>query len=134
MAASKRTKKLRRGVWVTNILSILLSFGPLISYIILAFKNSQSSTTDKCILLSMLSVGVILSGMAVFLKYIPKCSIWLIIIGLYLCLDNIIGTILVIAITQVIDEIIVVPVNRVYKNKLETNKEIDRALSDRALL
>ena len=126
---SSRTKKLRIAAWFTTILSVLLSIGPVCTYAVLAFKNSQASTTDKCILLSMLSVGVILSLMALITKYTPRCRMWLIIIGLYLCLEHILGTILVIAITQVLDELVVAPMARRYRAKLLINKEYDKRQS-----
>lgn len=126
MMASTRTKKLRLIAFLLTLLSILLTIGPLCVYSVKAFTNSQASSTDKCVLLSMLSIGTILSLVCIINKYTPRCRIWLVIIGLYLCLDSILGCILVIAITQVIDELIVAPIARRYREKLRINKEIDK--------
>lgn len=126
MATSKRTKNLRVKAWVLTILSVVLSVGPLVLYSVKAFMNSQASTNDKCILLSLISVGVVLSIVCIINKYTPRCRIWLILIGLYLCLDSILGTVLVIAITQVLDELLVGPMARRMRHKLLINKEIDK--------
>lgn len=123
---SKYTKKLKVISILLTLLSLLLSIGPLIVYSTLALTNAQCDTSDKCILLSMLSIGTILSLVCIINKYTPRCRIWLVIIGLYLCLDSILGCILVIAITQVLDELIVAPIARRYREKLRINKEIDK--------
>lgn len=125
---SNRTKKIKRISVILTILSILLSIGPLVLYSAKAFITSDS-TVNKCILLSMISVGTILSLVCLINKYTPRCRIWLVVIGLYLCLDSILGTILVIAITQVLDELLVAPMARRYREKLHINKEMDIRLN-----
>ena len=126
MMVSTRTKKLRLIAFIMTVLSVILTIGPLCIYSVKAFTNAQATTSDKCVLLSMLSIGTILSIVCIINKYTPRCRIWLIIIGLYLCLDSILGCILVIAITQVIDELIVGPIARRYREKLHINREIDK--------
>lgn len=126
MMTSKRTKKLKLIALILSILSILLSVGPLIIYSTMALTNAQASTADKCILLSMISVGTILSLVCVINKYTPRCRVWLIVLGLYLCLDKFIGCILIIGITQVIDELIIAPIAKRYREKVRINKEIDK--------
>ena len=123
---SSRTKKLTITAAILTVLSFLLSVGPLVIYSVLAFQNAQASTADKCILLSMLSVGAILSIICIINKYTPRCRIWLVVIGLFLCLDYILGCILVIAITQILDELLVAPMARRMRHKLLINKEIDK--------
>ena len=128
MKKTQRTKKIAHTALILSIISILLSIGPLVFYSAKAFITS-TSTTNKCILLSMISIGTILSIVCLINKYTPRCRIWLIVIGLYLCLDSILGTILVIAITQVLDELLVAPMARKYREKLHINKEMDIRLN-----
>ena len=128
MKKTQRTKKIALTALILSIISILLSIGPLVFYSAKAFITS-TSTTNKCILLSMISIGTILSIVCLINKYTPRCRIWLIVIGLYLCLDSILGTILVIAITQVLDELLVAPMARKYREKLHINKEMDIRLN-----
>ena len=122
---SKRTKSFKIKAIIFTALSIILSIGPLVAYSILAFK-SHAGNTEKCLLLSFISFGVILSVVCLINKYTPRCRIWLILIGLYICLENILGCILVIAITQILDEIVICPLAKSFRSKYRINKEIDK--------
>lgn len=121
-----RTKQLRLGAWFFTILSIALTWGPLITYLAMAYQSASATVVDKVALTSLLSVGVILSLVCLLNKYTLRCKTWLLLIGLWMCLDHILGCILVIAITQCVDEIIISPIAKMYRNKLTINKEIDR--------
>lgn len=120
-----RTKKLKHISFFLCMLSILLSFGPLIVYSCISFA-SQADVVGKVTLVSMITVGIVLSLVCVINKYTPRCRLWLILIGLYMCLDNFIGCVLVMAITQCLDELIVAPLHKKYKHLYTINKEIDK--------
>ena len=129
---SQRTKHVIRVSIIMRVLSIILDLGPIAVYAVLAFQN-HSTPANKCVLLSMLSVGVVLAIGTILVNITrkvktkaPRCGLWLVVIGLYLCLDSIIGCILVIAVTQVINELIVLPIARHYEKKIHINREIDR--------
>ena len=124
-----RTKKLGLAAGILTLLSIVLSIGPLIVYSVMAFNSAGATTVDKVTLLSMLSVGTILSLVCLINKYTPRCRLWIILIGLYVCLDSFIGCVLVMAITQCVDELLVCPLAKHYRNKRAINKEIDKRLS-----
>lgn len=121
-----RTKKFKILALVTTLLSFVLSFGPLIVYSVIAFSDAGATTVDKVTLMSMLTVSVIMSLVCLVNKYTPRCRLWLILIGLYMCIDHFIGCILVLAITQCVDELIVHPLSKHYRNKWSINKEIDK--------
>lgn len=123
---TKRTKHMLIAAAILTALSVILSFGPLVIYGARALMNSNATTADKCILLSMICVGTILSIVCILNKYTPRCRIWLVLIGLYVCLDNLIGCIIVLAVTQFLDEMIVHPMARSYRNKYTINKEMDK--------
>ena len=121
-----RTKKLRLTGLLLTALSLILTFGPLIVYLVLAYGNAMAAPVGKITLTAMLGVSVIMSFVCLINKYTPRCRLWLILIGLYMCLDNFIGCILVLAITQCVDELIVSPLAKHYRNLHRINKEIDR--------
>lgn len=123
---SDRTKKLRAAAWILTLLSAVLSSGPLIVYSAKALVKSNATTTEKCLLLSFISFGVILSLVCVINKYTPRCRIWLILLGFYICLDNILGCILVLGITQILDELLVHPLAKAARQKYSINKELDK--------
>lgn len=120
-----RTKKMRLASIFLTLASILLSVGPLIVYLVLGYTEAQTSV-GQITLTAMLGVSVILSLVCLINKYSPRCRMWLILIGLYMCLDNFIGCILVLAITQCVDELIVCPMAKRYRELYRTNREIDR--------
>ena len=122
-----RTKKMRLTSLFLTLASILLSIGPLIVYLVLGYQQAQS-TVGQITLTSMLGVSVILSLVCIINKYSPRCRLWLILIGLYMCLDNFIGCILVLAITQCLDELVISPLAKRYRELYRTNKEIDRRM------
>lgn len=123
-----RTKKLKLIATVLTLLSICLSIGPLVVYSVIAFNAAGATTVDKVTLMSLISVGTILSLVCMINKYTPRCRLWLILIGLYVCLDSFIGCVLVMAITQCVDELIVCPLAKHYRNVHKINKEIDKRL------
>lgn len=126
MSKSERTKQLTVAAWFFTLFSLILTWGPIIIYTVMAYQTASASVTDKVALTSLLSVGVIMSIVCLINKYTLRCRTWLVLIGLWLCLDSILGCILVIAITQCVDEIIVQPIAKSYRNKLTINKEIDK--------
>lgn len=121
-----RTKKFKLGAWICTLLSIILSIGPLVVYSVIAFNNAGATTVDKVTLMSMLSIGVILSLVCAINKYTPRCRLWLVLIGLYVCLDSFIGCVLVMAITQCADELVVHPLAKYFRSKYSINREIDK--------
>ena len=123
-----RTKKFKLGALICTLLSIVLSIGPLVVYSVMAFNSAAATTVDKVTLMSMLSVGVILSLVCAINKYTPRCRLWLVLIGLYVCLDSFIGCVLVMAITQCADELVVNPLAKHFRSKYSINKEIDKRL------
>lgn len=121
-----RTKKLKLTGLLLTAFSLLLTFGPLIVYLVLAYNNTMAAPVGKITLTAMLGVSVIMSFVCLINKYTPRCRLWLILIGLYMCLDNFIGCILVLAITQCLDELLISPLAKHYRNLHRINKEIDR--------
>ena len=124
---TSRTKKINNIKWILFSLSQMLTVGPLLVYAGIALSGS-SDTKSKAILLSMISVSVIFSLVCIINKYTPRCKVWFILLGLYLCLDHFLGCVLLLAITQTVDELVVVPLYKHYKQLYVTNKEIDKRL------
>ena len=121
-----RTKKLGLIAKILTLFSLLLSFGPLMVYLVLSYSSAVAEPVGKITLTAMLGVSVILSFVCLVNKYSPRCRLWLILIGLYMCLDSFIGCILVLAITQCLDELIISPLAKHYRNLHRINREIDR--------
>lgn len=122
-------KNKRIYIWLF-VISLLLNIGPLIFYATDAYMSAVDKPVGQYILTGTLTVGVILCIAAVVLKHIPKCTVWLILIGLYICLDGILSVIIVLAATQLVDELIIAPLCHKYKTRIEASKvyeEYERA-------
>ena len=121
-----RTNHLRVCTYFFSLLSLILTWAPIIIYVAMSYQSVTANVVDKITLTSLLTVGVIMSIVCLMNRYTLRCRTWLVLIGLWLCLDKILGCILVLAITQIVDELIVHPAANYYRNKLSINKEIDR--------
>ena len=123
MTKTTKTYKLVAGLLL--IVSILLNVAPLGAYTIIGLSEANL-VSEKVALVSTVFVVLILSVIAWINKTTMRSRIWVVILGLYFCLDSFIAPLLIIAITQVLDEWIISPLHKYYKNKYSINREIDK--------
>lgn len=119
------TKKLKCGALIFTILSLLCMFGPMIWFCAAAFI-SNTATIYKVALTSTIAIVIIMTAVAALNKWAARCRIWIILLALYFCLNNFLTVILIFAITQIIDELILAPVKHHLWNKYRINREIDK--------
>ena len=120
-----RTRRYKTSAIILSMISILLSWGPLIGYIVIAL-NTEEATGAKAVLLSCLSVSVIISLICVINKIAPRCRFLIILAGIAVVLDSIDSVIIILAVTQAVDELIVCPLKKHVVDIYKINKEIDR--------
>lgn len=120
-----RTRRYKTAAIILSLISLLLSWGPLIGYI-LAALNKEDATGAKAVLLSCLSVSVIISAVCVINKTAPRCRFLIILAGVAVVLDTIDSVIIILAVTQALDELIVCPLKNHVVDIYKINKEIDR--------
>lgn len=128
MKASNYTKKARKIAIFLTILSVLLCLGPAFFYTGAALLGG-AATTAKVGLVFTVFVSLVMSMVCFVRKTILKSSTWLLCIGIWLCLDSIVGMLIITAICQVVDELIVAPLARRFREKARTNAEIDKRLT-----
>lgn len=122
---SDRTKKFKRLNILFTILGCLLTYGPLLAAIIVGFSNVSVTTEKKLYLGFCLSAAVILTIYSVMLKHHIRSTVWLVVLGIYFCIQSIEWLIISIAVCTVLDEFIVDPVKKKVRAKFVINKEID---------
>ena len=122
------TKKLKRKYIIATILSFLLNVCPLLVFTIIAFI-SGTAIVHKVTLSMTLLIVLIFTAVTFINKTVFRSKLWILLIGLWLCLDNILTPLIVFAACQVIDELIVTPLKNYYKNRYRINKEMDTRLS-----
>jgi hypothetical protein len=121
------TKKYRSTYIILMIVSLILNLFPVAFYVVKAFMES-SATYQKVALSSTIFISLILTCVSLLTKVNIRSIIWILFIGLYVCLDSIINMIWFIAIFQVTDELVITPLKKMVKNKWIINKELDKRL------
>lgn len=122
------TKTYRTWYWVLTIICVLLNIAPLLTYTCIALFSS-ALIVEKVALCGSVFVVLIMTGVSLVNKVAMKSRIWVLLLGLYLCLQNIITPLLVIAICQVVDELLASPIRNRVREKLVINKELDKRLA-----
>lgn len=124
---AKITKKYKILYWIFSILSFISIIFPVAFYVVKGYVES-SVVTEKVTLTCTLLIAIILTIVNILFKKRIRSIIWIILIGIYICIDNILVMILLIAIGTILDEFIFTPLKLHYKNKHFVNKEIDKRL------
>lgn len=120
-----RTSKMRRAYWIFAIMSLLLNICPLAVYTIKALY--EANLTHEKIALSMtVFVVLIMTIISIANKIVLRSRLWIILIGVYICIDYIMTPLIIIAVCQILDELLIAPLKKSFKNKLIINKEIDK--------
>ena len=119
------TKKYRTIFWSLVVLSILLQVGPLITYGIIGYVESDL-VTEKVALSMTVVIVAVLTVVSFINKVALRSRLWIILIGLYFALDYILVPLLIVACCQIADELIVSPLKKHYKTKLTISKEMDK--------
>ena len=120
------TKKYKTNYILCKTLSILMTLIPLVIYTIKGF--CEGTPGSKVTLGVCFTTALILTIINVVFKYHMRSTIWILMIGLYVAVDNIIPLLIILAITTILDEFVLSPLSRYYKSKYTINKEIDKRM------
>lgn len=121
---TERTKKCRAKRRFFHIVSILLAYGPILGYLIAGFTISDNS--GKLTLTICSVIGIVIALINLLAKYHIRSTIWIILLGIYMVMQDIQTLIIITAITTILDEFIFTPLYRKYRELTVINKEIDR--------
>lgn len=119
-----RTKKYRFWFILLSIISIGLTFGPLIAYACIGM--STATAMGQYVFCSCITVASIISLVCVINKYTPRSRLFFIIFGLYFIIEHFIPCLMVIGGCCIVDEFIVCPIKKHCGSRYEINKEIDK--------
>lgn len=108
-------------------LSIALNILPIVVYFIIGMVNGD--VRQKVTLGLTFFIAVCLVVINVLFKYSIRSTIWIILIGIYVALDNITTLLIIIALCTIVDEFIVTPLHNKYKEKYKINREMDERLN-----
>ena len=125
---STMTNKYKKLSILTFLLSAMCSLCPILIYVIKAFVDKDVQEVNKYTLGIMCSVALIVTIINIVAKLHLRCIPWILLLGIYVCLKNITALLVIMAITTIIDELILTPLHKSFKNKYTINKEIDKRL------
>ena len=117
------TKKYKIKLNICRLLSFTITVLPVIIYTIKGFMDGsigEKVSLGICVILALMFMLI-----NVMFKYHIRSTLWVLLIGIYMCIDNIIPLLIIMAATTIIDEFVLVPLINKYKNKYIINKEID---------
>lgn len=117
------TKKYKIKLNICRLLSFTITVLPVIIYTIKGFMDGsigEKVSLGICVILALMFMLI-----NVMFKYHIRSTLWVLLIGIYVCIDNIIPLLIIMATTTIIDEFVLVPLINKYKNKYIINKEID---------
>jgi ABC-type proline/glycine betaine transport system permease subunit len=117
------TKKYKKKLNFVRLLSFTLTVLPVILYAILGFYNGSIGEKVSLGICTLLAIMFVIIN--VMFKYHIRSTLWIMLIGIYICIDNIIPLLITMAASTIIDEFILVPLIKKYKDKYIINKEID---------
>ena len=128
---SERTKQCRRLSILFLVLHILCLFGPLLYFIPYAYIVGEVGR--KLALSLFLIVALCLSVVAIISDAktrggLAKSIMWILVIGISICLQEVKVFVYIMAIVSVIDELVIVRLRAKYKDAYAANKEIDRRM------
>lgn len=121
------TNKYKKLYILFAILSLLCFAGPALFFTMTAFATG-TAVASKVALSSTVLIVIILSIVAAANKIAMRSRLWILLIGLFICLDSIIVIVFTIGSCQILDELIFTPLKNHYKTKYTINKEIDKRL------
>lgn len=127
MAAGNITKESRTAYWILTVISWLLVLGPLLGYAIYGFCVGEP--TQKVTLATTLMVAIVLTIISTLFKFHIRSTIFILILGIYMCIDEILPLIIILSVCTILDEFLISPLQKKYKNKTTINKEIDRRIT-----
>lgn len=122
------TKKKRVASRITGLISFLLNVVPVIVFVIIGFI--QGGVKQK-VSLSFLGVAALVLGflMLLFKANLKRTLFWIMMIGIYICLDKMQSVIITLAVCNVLDEVIISPLHKKFASEYKTNKEIDKRIA-----
>ena len=123
---SKETRKYKNLSILFLALSILVLVAPLAYYSVVGFIEGE--TTEKFTLGMTFVIAAILFVINILFKFHIRSTIWILVLGIYFCLDNILPLIFMVAVGNILDEFLLTPLHKHYKSKASINKEIDKRI------
>lgn len=120
-----KTIRLRRSKIILGIISLLLCYAPLLVALITGFSYSDNER-GKVTLSICCIVALLLTLINIISKYSVRSTMWVLLLGAYAVIEDVMPYLIAIAICTIIDEFIITPLYKSVKNRYIINREIDK--------
>ena len=120
---SNLTRTYKRKARFYQILSILLLFGPVAVFVVIAFV--KGTTTQKMSLGMGVTLSLIFTMANVIFKLAPRSGVWILIIALCVAVQKIQNVIYVTGTCVILEEVVTSRLEKYYRDKYKINREID---------
>lgn len=131
MASSNFTKRVRRKLWMVRALDWACVTLPVVGYVLFGLFSHDVETVKKLVLISTCIIAGIVSVTNVFMRQRMRCVVWILIIGLYVAVrELLLPLIIIMAVTSVADDVVFSPLIAYYQAKLASSKTIDQRMGD----
>lgn len=125
---SEQTKGAKKKLRICQLVSFILNFGPVIYFVAKAFIDGEATTKFTIGGIAMLVICLTLV-MTLFKFKLSRTIFWLLLAASFICIKNVQAALIIMAVCNVGDEVIVEPLIKHYKNSYGTNKIIDTRLN-----
>lgn len=122
---SQRTASFRNKYILFKLLSLCVTVLPLLVYVFIGFFNGQVEKAQKITLSFSCMMALMLVFVNIIFKYKLRSPLFILLLGVYSALRNILPLILMLSVGVILDEFIFTPAYMKAKNRLIINKEID---------
>lgn len=122
---TQATMKCRKRYRLFSLLSWLCTFLPILIYSVTSITIQTVNPSSKLVMGVCLFGALIAVAINLLFKYRIRCIIWILLLGITLCLDNIQSLLVIMTITTVLDQFVFEPLTHRYKEKYHINKEMD---------
>lgn len=125
MEKNDRTKKFAGLYRLMAFLSLVCTIGPISVFTIYAISNGEIGSKQKLTLGLCLLVCVLLVIINTIKKYNLRSPVYIMILGIHSCIQNLTLLFIIMAVTTALDEFVFTPLKREFRMKYTINKEID---------
>lgn len=127
-SSSEVTKKYRRAYWILTALSWALVLGPLVGYLIYGFISGATVQKLSLGICTLAALG--LTGFSVVFKKNIRSILFILLLGIYIAIEKITVLLVIMSLCTILDEFVVAPLQKSYREKLVVNKQIDRRMEN----
>lgn len=120
------TEKYRKLKWLFFALSIACTLIPVLVFFFIGVCNGEIGPARKFGLSIAFVFAVAISVFGLIRKFHYRCGMWVFILACYLAIERFAPILITFGLCCCLDELIITPLYRRYKNLVMINKEIDK--------